>query len=119
MTESVMVMIPLLLTFLSVLQVSTGVMARTVATNVVQGSAARSAMQSTGQPVLQSTHQTAHQTASTTIGQGSPQQDSLEEVPLPGGGTITITHRAIHQTAITPLLPGGDNFEATGIALTE
>jgi hypothetical protein len=44
---------------------------------------------------------------------------NVRTVPLPGGGSITIAERKIHQTAITPLLPGGDNFEATGIAITE
>ena len=95
-----MVMIPLLLTFLSVLQVSTGVMSRTVATNVVQGSAAAASMTSSEVPAVDPS-------------------TSVRDVPLPGGGSITITERQIHQTSITPLLPGGDNFEATGIAITE
>ena len=100
MTESVLVMIPLLITFLSVLQISTGVMARAVSTNIVQGAAARIAIDGA---------------AANEITPGS----NVGSVDLPGGGTINIVSRQIHQVAISPLLPGGDNYEATGIAVSE
>lgn len=96
MTESVMVMIPLLITFLSVLQISTGVMSRTVSTNVVQGSVAGTAIN--GSAVIDVNNQV---------------------IALPGGGSFTIGTQQIHKPSITPLLPGGDNFEATGLAITE
>ncbi len=101
MTESVMVLIPLLLTFLSILQISTGVMARAVSTNVVQGDAANIAMGSSP-------------TSSSSINGGD-----VKSFPLPGGGSMTIENQLIHRPAVSPLLPGGDNFEATGIAITE
>ena len=100
MTESVMVLIPLLLTFLSILQISTGVMARAVSTNVVQGDAANIAMGSSS--------------TSSSINGGD-----VKSFPLPGGGSMTIENQLIHKPAVSPLLPGGDNFEATGIAITE
>ena len=91
-------MIPLLITFLSVLQISTGVIARTVSTNVVQGAVATEAMKSGAQS---NTGLTPYQ------------------YELPGGGTLTIGTQAMHKPAVSPLLPGGDNYEATGIAITE
>ena len=98
MTESVMVMIPLLITFLSVLQISTGVMSRTVSSNVVQGAVAQVAI--TPQPDSQSS---LHPT----------------QIELPGGGTLTIGSQQIHKPSVSPLLPGGDTYEATGVAINE
>jgi hypothetical protein len=98
MTESVMVMIPLLITFLSVLQISTGVMSRTVSSNVVQGEVAQVAI-----TPQQSSQGSLHST----------------EIELPGGGTLTIGSQQIHKPAVSPLLPGGDNYEAAGVAITE
>lgn len=106
MTESVMVLIPLLITFLSVLQISTGVMARTVSNNLVQGSVAQVAI------AANSPHSS----------DSSPSlQDSLEsiQIDLPGGGSLTLGSQMIHKSAVSPLLPGGDNFVATGIAINE
>jgi hypothetical protein len=95
MVESVMVIIPLMIAFLSVLQLSTGVMARTVSSNVVQGAVASDAISS------------------------SPSSISTKRFDLPGGGTFTIGSEQIHRPAVSPLLPGGDNYEATGMAITE
>jgi len=105
MTESVMVMIPLLITFLSVLQISTGVMSRTVSSNVVQGVVAQSAIN-------------AQQGADVPL-RTSQIPLSTSQIPLPGGGTLLIGSQEIHQPAVSPLLPGGDIYEATGIAITE
>jgi len=98
MTESVMVLIPLLITFLSVLQISTGVMSRTVSSNVVQGAVAQVAI-----TPQQSSQGSLHST----------------QIVLPGGGTLTIGSQQIHKPAVSPLLPGGDAYEATGVAITE
>lgn len=105
MTESVMVMIPLLITFLSVLQISTGVMARTVSSNVVQGDVASAAIS-----------QGAFGAGSAT---SSTPSLTTNQYQLPGGGTFTIGTESIHKPAVSPLLPGGDNYEATGLAITE
>ena len=98
-----MVMIPLLITFLSVLQVSTGVMARAVSTNRVQGAIATAAI--TGS------------VDATSAGSSDVVTPTL--IDLPGGGSIVVGSRRIHQLAVSPLLPGGDNYEATGIAILE
>jgi hypothetical protein len=44
---------------------------------------------------------------------------SVRQFELPGGGTFTIGTQSIHKPAVSPLLPGGDNYEATGLAITE
>lgn len=109
MTESVMMMIPLLITFLSVLQISTGVMSRTVSTNVVQGSVAGTAIN--GSDVVHVDNQSG--------GNSKPSNATNQVIELPGGGSFTTGTQQIHMPSITPLLPGGDNYEATGLAITE
>ena len=84
----------------AILQISTGVMARAVSTNIVQGAAARIAIDGA---------------AANEITPSS----NVDSVNLPGGGTLKIVTRQIHQVAISPLLPGGDNYEAMGIAVSE
>lgn len=104
MTESVMVLIPLLITFLSVLQISTGVMARTVSSNVVQGDVANSAIS---------------QNYSDSTSSSAVAKTVTNQYQLPGGGSFSIGSQSIHKPAVSPLLPGGDNYEATGLAITE
>ena len=120
MTESVMVMIPLLITFLSVLQISTGVMARTVSSNVVQGAVATEAMNpSVGYLSTSPASPSNYSTSSSNIGAQQNSVLSTQQYQLPGGGTFTIGTHSIHKPAVSPLLPGGDNYEATGLAITE
>ena len=109
MTESVMVMIPLLITFLSVLQISTGVMSRTVSTSVVQGDTANTAI--VGDQISAGTKSNAPITQNRDL--------RTQRIELPGGGTMTIGSQSIHKPALSPLLPGGDNYEAKGLAITE
>ena len=117
MTESVMVLIPLLITFLSVLQLSTGVIGRTVSNNVVQGSVAKEAIR---QGNSNSNLDYANPLNQPGVSGSTPQVDpSMTRIPLPGGGSFIMGSHMIHQTAISPLLPGGDNYEAEGFAITE
>ena len=116
MTESVLVIIPLLITFLSVLQISTGVMGRAVATNVVQGQVAKYAIDGTS---VASTTGTGAATGASTNAIPSAPNLSLKQIELPGGGSFVIGTQRIHQVAVSPLLSGGDNYEATGIAISE
>jgi len=119
MTESIMVMIPLLITFLGVLQVSTGVLARTVMSNRVQGSVAFDALAPASSNMTLPLSQI-------NLSNGAPANTSdpnstvtLTRVELPGGGAFTFGLAKIRRPSVSPLLPGGDNFEATGLALTE
>jgi len=113
MTESVMVLIPLLITFLSVFQISTGVMSRTLSSNEVQGLVAVEAINAT------SGNSSLSSTSHPTQGTNTSSSFSTTQIQLPGGGTFTIGRQSIHKPAISPLLPGGDNYEATGFAITE
>jgi hypothetical protein len=118
MTESSMVLIPLLITFLSVFQISGGVLARTRSTNVVQGITAQAAI-SGGTTSLPGGLQPGG------LQPGGLQQEqprvpiTFQSYPLPGGGSLTIGSASIRMPSITPLLPGGDSYEATGVAVTE
>ena len=96
MTESSFIIIPLLITFLSVLQIGVGAMNRTIAENSIQGTVARSAM---GEPPSGGVE--------------------LEKVSLPGGGNLIIGRKNLKATSITPLLPDGDNFSIAGYAVEE
>ena len=40
-------------------------------------------------------------------------------LPLPGGGSLLVGERVVKNPSITPLLPGGDIFTTTGIAVQE
>ena len=113
MTESSMVLIPLLITFLSVFQISGGVLARTRSTNVVQGITAQAAI-SGGTTSLPGGLQPGG------LQQEQPRLPiTFQSYPLPGGGSLTIGSASIRMPSITPLLPGGDSYEATGVAVTE
>jgi hypothetical protein len=111
------VLIPLLITFLSVLQISTGVMGRAVATNVVQGQVAKYAIDGTS--VASSTGTGVGASGVSTDVIPSVFDLSLRQIELPGGGSFVIGTQRIHQVAVSPLLSGGDNYEATGIAISE
>ena len=93
--EPGLVLIPLLITFLSVLQISTGVLGRVESASFFQGRVAQVA-----------------------IGSVRPEM-SIEKIALPGGGSLTIGRGERAGPSITPLLPGGDAYTVTGIAITE
>ncbi len=114
MTESVMVLIPLLITFLSVLQLSTGVMARTVSNNIVQGRVAQLAIVGNA-----SSSGYSNSNSNSNSNQSTPGSLQSVQIDLPGGGSLTLGTQLIHNPAVSPLLPSGDNFLATGIAVNE
>ena len=109
-----MVIIPLLITFLSVLQISTGVMARTISNNLVQGSVAQLAIAGNTSP-------TSNASSNASSNANSSNSGNLQtmQIELPGGGFLTLGTQSVHKSSISPLLPSGDNFEATGIAVNE
>ena len=96
MTESTFIIIPLLITFLSVLQVGVGAMNRTIAENTIQGAVARSAM-----------------------GESIDEAVKISKYELPGGGNLVVGTRSRSGISITPLLPMGDNFSVAGYAIEE
>lgn len=102
--ESALTLIPLMLLFLSVTQLCISVYSRTTESQVTQGTVAYTALGS----------------SQLSYGLGSSNWSSTPiALPLPGGGSILVGEREIHNPAITPLLPGGDSFLSTGIAVQE
>lgn len=96
--ESALTLIPLMLLFLSVLQVCISVYSRDTYSQITQGAVAFAAM---GDGVSQ------------------PWSSNPIALPLPGGGSVLVGERKEKVPAITPLLPVGDLFYTTGVAVQE
>ena len=102
--ESALTLIPLMVLFLTVAQVGISVYARGISDQGTQGAVAYAAM---GSPLG------AVPTLRTTW--SSP----LIALPLPGGGSVLVGERQGRTPGVTPLLPGGESFTSTGIAVQE
>ena len=102
--ESALTLIPLMLLFLTVFQVCLSVYTRNTFGETTQGAVAYAAMGA----------------ASPTADLAGPAwKSSPIAMPLPGGGSVLVGEQQIHNTSVTPLLPGGDSFTTTGIAIQE
>ena len=105
--ESALTLIPLMILFLAVTQICLSVYSRDTYGETTQGAVAYSAMGSTQIGVGQA-------------GQAGQAWSSAPiALPLPGGGSVLVGQRQIHNPALTPLLPGGDLFTTTGVAVQE
>ena len=102
--ESALTLIPLMILFLTVAQVGISVYSRSVNDQKTQGAVAYAAMGSNLIP---------------NFGANSPWSSPLIALPLPGGGSVLVGERAIRTPGVTPLLPGGESFTSTGIAVQE
>jgi len=108
--ESALTLIPLMILFLTVSQVCLSVYSRDTFGETTQGAVAYSAMGSTQFAVGQAGQ----------VGQSGPAWSSAPvALPLPGGGSVLVGQREIHNPALTPFLPGGDLFTTTGVAVQE
>jgi hypothetical protein len=97
--ESALTLIPLMILFLSVLQVGIGVYSRMSVEQRVQSYVAVSAMG--------------------LAPNGPPISADVLSIPLPGGGSLLTGSNQTHIPSITPLLPSGDLIKSTGIAVQE
>ena len=104
--ESALVLLPLMILVLSILQIAMGVLHRDVVGNSAQSSVIKSTLYS---PVGLSPL-----TLMSNEGLGQ-----ISSIPLSGGGNIYIGKRAQSSPSLTPMLPEGDNFLSTGIAVGE
>ncbi|GEM_PF-1236000 len=102
--ESALTLIPLMILFLAVTQICLSVYSRDTYGETTQGAVAYSAMGSS-------------QIAGGQAGQAW--SSAPIALPLPGGGSVLVGQRQIHNPALTPLLPGGDLFTTTGVAVQE
>ena len=94
--ESTLVIIPLVILFLSVIQIASAVMQHNAITNQVQGDVSRAALYGTSTPFSEGTKRS-----------------------LPGGGEILIGRRSERITPLSPLLIGTPFVSATSIAVDE
>jgi hypothetical protein len=104
--ESALVLLPLMILVLSILQIAMGVLHRDLGDASAQSSVIKSTLYS---PLGRSP-------LTLMSSQGLTQ---LSAVPLSGGGNIYIGKRVERSPSLTPLLPEGDNFFSTGIAIGE
>jgi len=105
--ESALTLIPLMILFLTVTQVGIAVYSRSAYDQVTQGATAYRAFGGT---------------PSDSAASPSPQSsftNPLIALPLPGGGSILVGEQSVKLPGITPLLPSGDAFNSTGIAVQE
>lgn len=104
--ESALTLIPLMVLFLSVLQIGVGVYGRMTTAEMTQGNVARQAM-----GIAAST--------SAGIGSGPLSVGNVTSLPLPGGGSLDIATATNQLPAFSPLLPMADQIGSVGIAVQE
>ena len=108
--ESALTMIPLLLLFLTVLQISASVMGRTSALSGVQDQITKSSLYGSANSVKNGSNSLSPKMATST---------SIDSLPLTGGGSLILGTRKAQTPRLTPLLLGQDAFIATGITVDE
>jgi hypothetical protein len=108
--ETGLVMIPVMILFLSVLQLPTSALARIAYSAKLQSDTYLQSFVATPQGFIPGVNQSQ-----------SPNQlaESSEFLPLPGGGELVVKNRKIGAPAISPLLIGGDQFNSIGISVNE
>ena len=97
--ESALTLIPLMILFLSVLQLGIGVYSRMTIEQTVQSFVAVSAMG--------------------LVPDSAPINRDVISIPLPGGGSLLSGTNQTRIPSITPLLPSGDQIKSTGVAVQE
>ena len=101
--ESALVLIPTILLFLSVLQITASVLGRGIAVNNLQGEISREAL--LGSSSITSTNQYPG--------------IEIGKYALPGGGEIIVGSKKASVAKLTPLLVFQDEFLVKGIAIDE
>ena len=115
--ETGLVMIPVMLLFLSVLQLPTSALARVAYSAKLQSDTYLESFIGTPQS-------SANYGNQSNVNQQNGYQlrtnyDVTEVLPMPGGGEIVIKNRRIITPPVTPLLVGGDQFNSVGISVNE
>jgi len=136
--ESALTLIPLMILFLSVLQVGVGVYGRITADAITQGSVARQAMGVASAAIVAEGSGQGNTSGGSSNVQGGNSGNtadssnssnstlsellsigSIVAVPLPGGGSMDIAHSSNSIPAISPLMPNSDAISSVGIAVQE
>lgn len=136
--ESALTLIPLMILFLSVLQVGVGVYGRITSDAITQGSVARQAMGVASATIVAEGSEQGNSSEGSSNAQTDNSGDaatssnssnsvlsellsvgSVVAVPLPGGGSMDIAHSSNSIPAISPLMPNSDAISSVGIAVQE
>jgi hypothetical protein len=105
--ESALVLIPLMILFLSVLQIAASVMGRTIGGDFAQSQISRTGLYTDGQFLAPLNPPT------------SLMDSKSYRVQLPGGGAVLTLSQTHKIPLLTPLLASNDKFNATGIVIDE
>jgi hypothetical protein len=105
--ESALVLIPLMILFLSVLQIAASVMGRTIGGDFAQSQISRTGLYSDGQFLA-------------PLNPPASLMDSKSSrIQLPGGGAVLTLDQTHKTPLLTPLLASNDKFNVTGIVIDE
>jgi hypothetical protein len=108
--ETGLILIPVMILFLSVLQLPISTLARIAYSARLQSDTyIQSFVGTPGNIFINPTQK---------IGSNS-YEGPTQMMPMPGGGNLVIKNRNINLPPVTPLLINGDNFGATGISIDE
>ena len=108
--ETGLVMIPVMILFLSVLQLPTSALARIAYSAKLQSDTYVQSFVGTPGAAISYPSQSLP---------ANSYEGPTEMLPMPGGGQIVIKNRRISAPPITPLLIGGDQFGTVGISVDE
>ena len=110
--ETGLVLIPVMILFLSVLQLPASTLARVVSSSKLQSDTYLQSFVPT-----EGASSISNQTL--TGNRDSLSEGSTESLALPGGGELMIKNRRIVAPPITPFLISGDQFNSIGISINE
>ena len=110
--ETGLVLIPVMILFLSVLQLPASTLARVASSSRLQSDTYLQGFVPT-QGESSISNQTLNSQRESFIDGPS------ESIPLPGGGELIVKNRRIVSSPITPLLISGDQFNSIGISINE
>jgi hypothetical protein len=106
--ETGLVLIPVMLLFLSVLQLPASTLARVAFASKLQSDT-----------YVQSFVDTGSGAYSINLNRSKSVEGPTELLPMPGGGELVVKNRRVVTPPITPLLIGGDQFNSVGISVNE
>ena len=118
--ESALTIIPLMLLFLSVMQLGLGVYGRVTSDQMTQGSVARQAMgMATSDALTQGSSSSSTDPFMEGFASEMQNVGSVTAIPLPGGGSLDLGTAMNGLPSISPLLPEGDRMTSSGLAVQE
>jgi hypothetical protein len=106
--ETGLVLIPVMILFLSVLQLPASTLARVAFSSKLQSDTYVQGFVDTGSGAY-----------SFNLNRGNSVEGPTELLQMPGGGELVIKNRRVVTPPISPILIGGDQFNSIGISVNE